>query len=269
MKKSESLFNYTDYRNYLADRLKSEQAWGAISKLAEAAGCQRSYLSRVLHSHVHLTADQAIGVAEHWQMSDSEKEYFLLLLDLARASRPSLKKFIEKKLTQIRRDHENLSKRLERTPLEMGEKERTYYSAWFWGAVHILTSIPEFQTSRAIAERLSMPLIMVREVLTQLEKFGLVRKDKDRYIHASGSLHINKTSPLVSMHHSNWRMRAIQMSQMPNQENIHYTVVQSMDPKAFQHIKDRILELIDEAAAIADPAPSEEAFCMTCDFFKV
>lgn len=266
----ESLFTFKDYKDYLKVRLSAEKSTrGLVSKMAEACGCQRSYLSQVIHGHVHLTPDHAFGLSRFWEMPSAETEYFLLLVDHARAASISLKKYIESKLSVLAKDHENLSKRLQRPRIEPGEKELVYYSSWHWSAIHILVSIPEFQTVKALSKKLQIPESSIDHCLKTLEEFGLVRFEKDRWIFSSGDLHLPKDSLLVSLHHQNWRQRALLDAQLRNEEGLHYTSVQTMSHRAFEQVKQVILDCIDESSKIAGPSKSEKMTCFGCDFFEV
>ena len=61
------------------------------------------------------------------------------------------------------------------------EDQATYYSAWYYGAVRILLTIPQTQTKERIANRLALPLSKVAEVLEFLLAKGLVRQDGNHY----------------------------------------------------------------------------------------
>src|SRR5262245_16853080 len=123
-----SVFSFRDYKAFLRARMGSGR--GQIAALAQAAGCHRSYFSQVLHSHVQLTPEQAVGLGEFWERSRAELDFFCLLVDHARAGSPRLRARIEEKLDRLRREQENLSQRYQTAPVEPGERELLYYSAW-------------------------------------------------------------------------------------------------------------------------------------------
>ena len=264
------VFSFDDYKEYLKARLADEEAsWGAISRMADAAGCQRSYLSRCLNAEVQLTLDHAYNISQFLKLSESEEEYFLNLVEKDRASSIGYRQKILKKLKAIRTEQEDLEKISKRPKIALGEKEVFYYSNWIATALHILVSIPQYQTAKIMAERLQLDVSTIDYHLQQLEEMNLIKKENKKWIFNSSELHVPKNSPLVHMHHNNWRQRAILDSQKFKSDSIHYTVVQSLDQKAYDEIKARILKLISETTSIAGPSPSEELICFTCDFFKV
>jgi uncharacterized protein (TIGR02147 family) len=262
-------FACDDYKDYLRKKLADPDAgWGSVTRLADAAGCQRSFLSRVLNGPIHLTPDHGHGLCEHWELTRAESEFFMLLLEKERASTQRYRKHIEAKLGALKREQENLSLRLNRPAPDMGQKEMVYYSAWHWSAVHIAVSIPELQTIPAIARRLQLPESLVASTLATLEGLGLVKRDGQRWGFASSELHLPKNSPLSSLHHSNWRQRATLDSQDASGSGVHFTVVQSMSLKAFEKIRRYAVEFVETASREAGPSKEEELVCIACDVFK-
>lgn len=268
--KDRAVYSFSDYKEFIANKIKSsDEQWGLISKLALIAGCQRSYLSKVLSSSIHLTADHLLSLSEYWKLSEVETDFFLLLLEREKASTAKLRERIQKKIKAIISAQENLLNRVNRPKAQLGQKELVYYSNWKYSAIHILTSIPAYQTQKAIAERLQLSREIVEEALSELKEFGLVRLVKDRWVFNSTELHVAQDSPLVSLHHNNWRQQAVLNSQKRQTSNVHFTVVQSMDLQAWQRIKEKVLQLISQETEIAGPAKEELLICFACDFFEV
>ena len=265
------LFTFKDYKTYLNALVNSaEMPRGYTKKLAMAAGCQPSYFSTVLHAHNHLTPDHAIGLCLFWNFDSAGTDYFLLLVDFARSATPALKNRIKSKLKILQQEHEDLSKRLNRPAFATSalNSGSIYYSSWLMSALHIMTSIPKFQKVKAIAAHLQLPEKYVNDCLVQLEVMGLVTNSNSRWEFASHSVHIPRESPFVSLHHSNWRQRAILYSQMYPLEGTHYTTVTSMSEEAFIKIKNLILKFVDEFAEVSGPSACEKLVCLNLDFFE-
>ncbi|MGZ3774418.1 MAG: TIGR02147 family protein [Pseudobdellovibrionaceae bacterium] len=264
-----SIFQFDDYKDYLNTRINnSDVKHGLISRLAEAASCQRSYLSQVLNGHVQLTSDHALGLCHYFRFNDKETDYFLNLVDLSRAGSLRLKDRLRSKIERMQKDYFNLSKRVDAKAITISSPEAFYYSSWHWMAIHIATSVPEFNTVEAISERLNLPLELVKKTLNQLLDMGYVEKKKDKWSYAGSNLHLSNESPSVVVHHTNWRQRSAIDSAMPSDNSIHYTSVFSLSHRDYQFLKERILEWIDESRAIIGPSPSEEVVCFCVDFFK-
>jgi hypothetical protein len=169
----------------------------------------------------------------------------------------------------MRAAQEDLSRRLKQGAIRSEEKEMLYYSSWHWSAIHIIVSIPRYQTAGAIAGRLSLPEPFVVSCLDTLEGFGLVTRHKNTWKIATGGIHLAKTSPMNATQHRNWRERAVLQSQRPDDDGLHYTVVQSVSRQDFEKIKVQLLAAVDQYAATANASREEELVCFACDFFRV
>jgi hypothetical protein len=262
-----NVFTFTTYREYLASRAKEK--WGEISRLAAAAQCQRSHLSRAIKGEVLLTPDHLHSLCEYWHLPESECEYLMLLLEKARAGTPAYRARLDRKLEKILREQENLAKRLETPSIAASERELFYYSAWHWAAIHICTAVPALQTEAAIAQSLQVHPILVKQTLLQLAEWGLIKRDGKRWAHASSNLHLPKFSPLISQHHQQWRNRAVGDSLLPGSNSLHYTQIQAMDETAFRQLKEIFLRAIDNSLKIADAAKEEKIVAVTIDAFCV
>lgn len=264
------VFSAKEYRSFLKDWVQSEQnGRGILSQLASAMNCQNSHLTRVLREEVHLTLDQAYEATQFMKLSEPEANYFMKLVEIERSGNPNYRKKLTAELKKIRSDQENMAKRYEATAIGNLEKEMTYYSGWQWSAIHILLDIPEFRTPKAIAERLGLNELQVRNILHTLEGFGMVRREGEQWRIQNFLTHLAKNSPMNSIQHANWRARAVLSSQNIESDNLHYTMIQAISREDFDHIKQHLLKAIDNYRRMADPSKGEELICFTCDFFKV
>lgn len=265
-----SVFAFRDYVSFIRRRIASEESnWGLVTKLSKAAGCQRPYLSKVLAGEAHLSASQAYGIARFWRLTEGETEYFIGLLEMARAGSKEYREFLSRKNQDLKTRNEELSKVVERPTALPTEKDLFYYSSWQMSAIHILASIPTFQTSTAIASRLGLPESQVKQSLAQLQAFGFVEHANGKWKFRALEQHIPKSSPLSVFHHSNWRQKAVMDSQDPAGSGVHYTVVQSLSVKDFERLRESTLRHIREFQAVAGPSKEEELVCFTCDYFRV
>lgn len=147
--------------------------------MSEAAGCQRSYFSQVIHGNVQLTPDHGFKLCKYFQFNSREQDFFLTQLELARAATAEYRAYLEEKLVQIKRAQEN--PKAKATPEQL-----QYFSSWHWSAIHLLTSIPGYEQASAIAERLRLPQNLVLQTLESLAKRGLVKHEGNLWKYASG-----------------------------------------------------------------------------------
>jgi uncharacterized protein (TIGR02147 family) len=262
--------SFEDYKKYLRVQIEKNSHTPAYKgRLAEAAGCHRSLLSQVLGGTVHLTPDQGARLAEFWKLPPLEGEYFLCLLSRARAASPALKRQLARRMEEIRGARLNLTERLEASPVHLGEEENRYYRNWVGVAVHVLCSIPSFQSVSVMAEKLSVSPERVRETLSSLHAIGLVEKRGERWMASARNLHLSRESPLLATHHTNWRLRAIDAIEEARAGSLHYTAVHALSKADWEAVKQRLIEALRDTRKIVEPSAEEELVCVNCDAFVV
>ena len=259
-----------DYRDYIRRQIQDNQdIRGYQSQLAKAAGCQPSYLSQVLTSHVQLTPDHAAGLCRFWGLSDDESEYFITLVNLSRASSPHLKRLLEARLSEIRQRIEDLSRRIKKSTTVPANLAEQYYSAWYWGAIHLAVSVPALRTADAIASRMRLPLAVVQSTLAGLAKMGLIESTSKGWSLSQRNVHLPRNSFLHGINHANWRRQAVIRTQEGDPEGVHYTAIHALSRNDIAKLKAMILNFIEESRAVVAPSEEEDLLCISCDLFTV
>ncbi|MGE0631738.1 MAG: TIGR02147 family protein [Pseudobdellovibrionaceae bacterium] len=265
-----SVFDFTDYREFLlAKRKEGSHLRGFQTKMANAAGCQRAYLSQVMHGHVQLTPDHGIGLAELFELNEDEREYLLNLINLERARTKLLKDWFIKRLKAQQQARQNLAKRLQANEEIQSHHEIEYYSKWYFSAIHILVGIPQFSSPKEIAIRLGLSVETVNATLTSLGKMGLVEQNGKRWDRSKQILHVAQSKPMNVINHLNWRHKAIGDIQHEPEHSLHYTAIHSLSVKDMEVLRTIFVEAIAKSRAVVGPSKDEELICLTCDLFAV
>src|SRR5690606_8094539 len=139
-----NLYDHSDYKSYLNEYFQESQGRGRRAKAARAIGCSASYFSQVLHGKPDLTPEQGYLLAEHLGLDEDDKNYFLLMLQEARATHYKLKSHLKKQISEKRRTRFDLKKRLKATQSLSEKSKQTYYSAWFYSAIYVALFIPKY-----------------------------------------------------------------------------------------------------------------------------
>lgn len=265
-----SVFDYEDYRLFLHDkRNENSQLRGFHTKMAEAAGCQRAYLSQVMNGHVQLTPDHAMGLAEFFGLNEDEREYLLNLVNLERARTRLLKDWFGKRLRDQLNARRNLSKRLQANEEIQNQYEAEYYSKWYFSAIHILLGIPQFSSVKEIAAKIDLNPKIVASTLEKLQKMGLVDLSGKRWERSKGDLHVANSKSMNVVNHVNWRLKGINDIQQESERSLHYTAIHSLSHKDVEILRATFIEAIAKSRAIVAPSVDEELICVTCDLFTV
>ncbi|MDG0817190.1 TIGR02147 family protein [Bdellovibrio svalbardensis] len=262
------VFGYHSYKKYLKD-ISEMQGRGAISKLAEAAGCDRTYLSQCLSSKVQLTPDHILGLAEYLNLSEAEEEYFLLLLLFERSASRTAQLKIKKKMEKLNQADLILSKKIAQKDdsNELTEIQKAkYYSSWKYAALHTLSSINEFQSTQTMTRKARLSEIEGLGILKDLEKAGLLSFQNGKWIHSGKNIHIPTGSSHNAQNHMNWRLKAV--DSVNNKNAIHYTTLFSVSKKDWELLRTQLLAFIDRQRDTIHASGSEEMYCFCCDLFQ-
>ena len=262
------VFEQSDYKVYL-NEIAHERGRGEKSRLAEALRCHVAYVSQVLNGAPHLSLEQADLLNLYLAHSDDEADFFLLLVSQARAGSASLRKRYEAKIRLALEARATLDQRLKSPKLLPAESQATYYRAWYFSAIHLLISIPEFQTKERLASQLGLPLPLVARALDFLVASGLAVFVKGRYQTGQVALHLKNDSPWIARHHESWRLQAIRAIERRDPIDLHYTSVVSMSVEEAPQVRKVMVEAIERIRAIVKESPEKGAFCYLMDFFPI
>jgi uncharacterized protein (TIGR02147 family) len=269
MKKT--LFEHADYKAYLKDRIENSPSKGRGMKLkiAEFISCQTSFVSQVLNGEANFSLEQGIKLNSFFDHTKEEGRYFIFLLHSERAGSTELRAFLKDEMKEITDKRSDLKNRIDIKNSLKKVDQQVYYSSWMYACIHIMTSIPQFQTPLAISKHLNLPREKVMEVLTFLEETGLAQKNGPRYEIGVTKIHLSKDSPQIQRHHTNWRMQAINAVDMNRPEDLHYSTVVSMAASDVPQVKEVLIKSIEECRKIIRESKEEKVQTICIDFFGV
>jgi uncharacterized protein (TIGR02147 family) len=265
-----SVFDCEDYRLFLKARAEQGSAQrGYKQRLARAASCQPSFLSQVFSLRADLSRDHAADIAPELGLDESEEEYFVLLVDLARASSPRLKDAIRRRLARLKKARLQPSARVAAKKMRDGSFNALYYSSWYWAAIHMLTFIPQDRTLPAIAQRLQLPAAVVERCLARLESEGLVARKGTEWVSSGDNVHLPTDSPFNEINHSHWRLKALADVQKKDPASIHYSSVFTVSRKDLDRLRELVISQLMQSRQLIVESPSEELCCLSVDLFRV
>lgn len=270
------IFSANNYTEYLKGRIQAlpKQGHGVRSQWAKAIDCQVAFVSHVLNDRYHLNLEQACALSQHLGHNELEHEYFLNLVSKARAGTKNLKNFFESRLSQIRLQVEKSNSQIQnrmKIQNELSiEDQAIYYSSWIFSAVHIILTIPEFQTSaEVIAQHFNEQISSIRKVLEFLESRGLIEQKQGRMQVKNFYMFINRKSPLFSSQQVTWRQKAIQSIYQNKENHVHFSSVFSISKEDEEKIRKLLLQTIENSTEIIKPSKEEKLFSIGIDFFEV
>lgn len=263
-----SIFDFKDYRAFLKEALPVEGPLrGARNKLAEALNCQKGFISQVLSGLSHFSLEHGMKISRFLSLGENEEEYFLLLLHKSRAGSKDLEKFYEKRLTEVEERRKQIKERVRASSTLTTEEQMIYYSSWHYVAVHMCLMVPELRTRSKIGAFLGLNLHLVSKALEFLIQVGLTQEDGENLTAGPSRIHLPGNSPLISKHHSNWRIRAIESLDFQAENDLHYSLVMSISDEAATKIRDILLNTIQNVEPVLKSAEDKNIYALTLDLF--
>lgn len=265
------IFEHKDYKKYINSYIKNQpkKGYGLKQAFANAAQCQIGYVSQVLNGDRHFSSEQVTSIAKVMGLNDQELEYLLLLLGKARAGTPELEKFYLQLIAEKQKAHANLRQRIQISESLSIEDQAYYYSKWYIGAIHMLVTIPEFRTLEKVADYMDLPLKTVREVLEFLVSRSFLESHKNEYRVKGPFLHLEKGSPLLISHHTNWRVQAIQAMANEGENDLHFSACFTLAEEDVKKIRAKLSNYIEELSSVIKPSKEEKMCCLNFDYFEV
>jgi uncharacterized protein (TIGR02147 family) len=266
-----SVFQFDDYKAYLEASIQGlpRRGYGFKSRIAEAMGCKTAYVAQVLGGSAHFSLEQAESLNTLLKHSDPEGEFFLLLVQLARAGTEKLRQRFRSQIEAQRARHSNLKHRFRATTTLEERDLYAFFGVWYFNAIQLAASIPRLRDKSKLMSSLGLSEELVNEALEFLMSRGLIEESKGRLVPGQTRVFIGKDSPILKAHHANWRAKAVQSLDQATEKDLHFTSVYSLSAKDAARIRERLVREIEAVRAIVKDSPEEQLSTLTLDFFRV
>lgn len=261
------VFEFTDYRDYLRAKLSATGPRSGLRKqLSQEVGVHSSFVSQVLSGKAEFSLEQADGINHFLQHTEDESEFFLNLVLLNRAGTQRLRQRFRESMCRMLQARSNLQKRLHpKSQISAADRER-FYSSTIYPLVHVLSTIPKCQSAEKIAQLLRAEPQKIREALAFLHQLGLVEMKGDRVTAGKNHVHLGNESPLVSRHHTNWRV--FTLPHLGHPENLHYSGCFSLSHADATAIKEDLVKLLKRVVERVSHSREETLYTFCLDFFE-
>lgn len=266
-----SIYEYKSYKRLFVDLIESDPSGGRGKRkaLAESLSCQVSHVTNVLSGEGHFNAEQTHAACMYFGLNHQEIEYVLLLVQQNRAGTTGLKKFYDRLLQEKSEKNTALKNRLKMPDALKSEQEALYYQSWHIGAVHVLLSIPEYQTRESVATKLGLSLKKIDDIFLFLVEVGLIEKEGNRFKLIRSQLHLDKSSPLITKHHTNWRLRSLLSFDEIDASDLHYSSVFTLSDDDYQRVREILSDALTRSFKLITESPEEQAAVICLDLFRL
>ena len=237
--------------------------------MAQAVNCQPSYISQVLNGAGDLSLEQGAQCHEILGHSALEAHCFMLLLQLARAGNSALQEYYSKQLLKAHEEHKFLQNRIDQKVGLSKRDQQTYYGNHLNALLHVALTIEDLRTPARLSQRFGLPLELVREALEFLVSAGLANEEEGSYTVGPKQIHLGRESKLVSRHHMNWRVKALENLDLASTRDLHYSSVISHSLEDAPRIRNILVQALAEIQKIVKDSPAEDVFVLNTDHFNL
>ncbi len=266
------IFEFNDYRLFLEQRLRNHQkkSHGVKSMLADFLDVNPTLVSQVLSGEKDLTLEQAKKVTDFLGLHKLEVDYFILLVQIERAGNNDLKSYFKEKKETLKKESLKLAKRLNQDK-GLSDLERSiFYSSKVYSAIHLYTSVgPYGKNLDDIMKRFRLSKRRAMEIVSFLLSAGLINNNNGNYKMAAKSTHIEKGSPFLINHHTNWRISAIQKIEKITDEEMMYTGNFSLSKEDFLKVREELVQSLQKIIKTVQASPEEEVANLNIDLFWI
>lgn len=267
------IYPFDSYREYLKKHIASlpKKGRGEISRMAEALQIAQPLMSQILAGHKDLNLEQADLLSDYLKLTINEKSYLFILVQIEKSGRANLKKHFIAERERLKKESLNLQTIISPNRQLSDVEKSIFYSSWLYQAVRLLTSIEgdQFNSVEKISEKLGYDRQQISEVMNFLIQTGLCKIEKDSYQMGASNTHLERASPHLARHHTNWRLKAIQKVDHVENDELFFTAPMTLSRKDFSKIREEILGLIKSVYATVKDSSAEEFVCLNIDYFKV
>src|SRR6185312_5178388 len=133
------------YQTYLRSYMKTlpKNGRGEVNRMASYIRVHSSLISQILSGAKDFSLEQAYEMTAYLALNSIEADYFILLVQKARAGTHTLQKYFQRKLDVIKNQSLEISKRIPQDRTLSDFERSVFYSSWLYIAIWLFTSIGE------------------------------------------------------------------------------------------------------------------------------
>jgi len=266
-----NIYQFEDYRLYFNSWVKTQPkaGRGEYRKLAVQLGVSSTMVSQVFKGDKNLNPELGLEVSEFLGLEDKEEDYFLLLIDYARAGSFKLKQKLLKNINDRQEKAKILGNQLKKDKVLTQEVIAQYYSNWPYTGIRNLTALKKINSVDDISSYLNIPRAQVKRVVDFLLKNELCLYDENKKIvPGPQNTHLPAESFMVNFHHQNWRMQGIQKMKQKKSDDLFYSCPMSLSKKTAEKIRKELPHFLKKINDWVSPSKSEVVRCLNFDWFS-
>jgi uncharacterized protein (TIGR02147 family) len=257
-----SIYDYTDYRQFLHDYYEEQKARNpafSYRYFAQKAGFNSSGLYKdIVDGRTGITRSLILRFALAMKLASKQQEYFEMLVYFNEAKTVDEKKLYFERMMKFRNSK----------AFKVEKNQYEYFSKWFYIAVRELFSIGNFKDDYTAIARSLSPTIRkdeAKKAVEVLKKLGLIRKDKDGFYRAVDKI-VSSGSEVTSLTIANFQKAMMDIAKEAidrhrAQRRDISTITFSVSEKTYDDIKAELIACRKRILSMVERGENEDRVC--------
>lgn len=267
-----SVFDFNDYKAFVRAFVQAlpHGGRGQYRRMARAMRVHTTLLSHVFRGVKQLTPEQACALASFLELPALDSDYLLALVEHSRAGTQGLAQAVERRLSALRERHQQIEHRVPGARTLSATERATFYSHWYYSGVRLAAALPGMADADGIAQRLDLPVPLVRAALAFLLEAGLLAPEETGgYRLSAKRTHLGPSSPFAAAHHRNWRLEAIRRHSSMSARDFAFTSPITLSHADAAKIRALLVDAVARVAAIVEPSSCECLAMLNIDWLEL
>jgi predicted transcriptional regulator len=261
--------------NTVSDFLKSyleslpNRGRGEMRRIAESTGIHTTTMSQILKGERSFSLEQGVQVGEYLGFDELELKYLLCLIQIERAGTDQLRRILQAELKSLKEKSSELVFSIRKDKILNESEKAQFYSNWFYSGIAVFCSLETPHSIESLMASTGLSKQRVKQVVSFLLQSGICIERDGILEPGSRSTHLESTSPWISRHHANWRIKAMEKHPSLSESELAYSSPMSLSAKDAKKIREVLMQTVKDVVKIRDPSPCEEAWCLNMDWFRI
>ncbi|MGE0764301.1 MAG: TIGR02147 family protein [Bdellovibrionales bacterium] len=263
------IYEHQNYREYLksslADKARAKGTY-SLRAFSQRVGISNSFLSEVLSGKKTISMELAFKIAVKLNLTDTETNYFCLLVQLDQEQDPAFREELQKRLICL-----NPSRKTHDLSVDLFK----IIANWHHFAILELTYLPNFKLDAGIiAKKLGVSKTEIELAIERLKRLELLEQDSKglwRKAHSNLMAQSTVSHGALKLHHKEILEKAIQSltGQSPN-ERMSATDILPMDSTLLPEVDRLSLEFSNAVMRLSEKSKFKDSvYALTVHFFNL
>lgn len=265
------LYNYESYKEFVNDwiRVQTKSGRGKYLEISKFLNIHTTLTSQIFKGSRELNHDQAFSLCDYFGFNQIETEYFLLLVSKDKAANFKLINYYSEKIQVLKLELSEMRNRIKKN-ITLGEEQKAlFYSNWYYSAIRLSTSLDHINSKEDIANFLKLPLKTVGPIVDFLLSVSLLNKEDEKLTIGPTVTHLGPDSPLISNHHGNWRIKAMERHSELNSNEFCFSAPLTINENDVEKIKEILKGSIEQISEIVQTSENVDSlYCVNLDWFS-